>query len=407
MTPLGPPTVRWRRDRPVPDLPSAPALRELLREGYQPQIHTWVLHMPHEAVVTSLRRLAAVGCLEWTVGDLIARPLTQRPPYLESRGTASPRELSRFAFLQPDGEEWILQSARSPWCVQMPASAVTRLATRALSEEEWDLLDRCGLTVSPDDLERSTTWTFHDRLFADRSRTDFRVTPTAMQRGDQRSPAPVVDRFPGSPSVNLPIPALPRVGEPTLWAAMETRRTPHPLPALPLSLDQLSELLFRTLRVVHAQQPPGDEVRGYLQRWRPVPSGGAIHGIDTWIRVTAVDGLRPGWYWYRPADHSLSEVPRTSSSDASPHEAPVTLWFTVDHARTSWKYGDISLALELKDVGVIMYALQLAAEALGLAVLPQGSGSTQAIADTLGIDPEVDCPVGEMLVSARPEASST
>lgn len=395
-----PPTVRWRRDRAIPELASATSFGELLREGYQPQAHSWLLHQAPETVEASLRRLASVGCLEWSADELIARPTHQSPGYLEPRSSPSPKVLSRFVFLQIDGDDWKLQSARSHWCVHLPASSIIRLASGTLSESEWDLLDRCGFLVSDDKLELGTAWDFHDRLFADRSREDFRVKPTEMHKGVTPSPAPVLDRFPGAPCVQLPTPTGPRVNEPSLWTAMEGRRTPLPFPSLPLSLDQLSELLYRTLRVMHIQDSPEDDVRGYVRRWRPVPSGGAMHGIDTWISAAHVEGLAPGWYWYRPADHSLVAVPHSGDPIAS-DVAPATFWFTTHHARTSWKYGSISLALELKDMGVIMYAIQLAAQALDLSVQLHGSGSTQQFSEVLGIDPEVDCPVGELIISAR------
>ena len=56
----------------------------------------------------------------------------------------------------------------------------------------------------------------------------------------------------------------------------------------------------------------------------------------------------------------------------SPDSLPLAVLglITARHARTAWKYGGIACALELKDAGVIMHALQLAAVALGLGMCP-------------------------------------
>jgi SagB-type dehydrogenase family enzyme len=165
---------------------------------------------------------------------------------------------------------------------------------------------------------------------------------------------------------------------------------------------------MRVVDRVPAHAPDGSSYEGLL---RPVPSGGAMHALDLWLVCGGVEGVAPGPWWYDPFDHALVGVDApTDAVDsyltgaARAVSGPVALAaaLTTREARPAWKYGGIAYALQLKDVGVVMHAVQLTGQALGLGVCPIGSGPTRAVAHLLGIDPEVDAPVGEFLVGRLP-----
>jgi hypothetical protein len=85
--------------------------------------------------------------------------------------------------------------------------------------------------------------------------------------------------------------------------------------------------------------------------------------------------------------------------------SPVAMRFTVRHARTSWKYPGFAHALELKDMGATMLAMQLAGSPLGIGTWLFGSGSSAEFATDLGIDLATDHPVGELALGRRRDPS--
>jgi SagB-type dehydrogenase family enzyme len=210
--------------------------------------------------------------------------------------------------------------------------------------------------------------------------------------------------LPDGPRIALPVPAGPRDDEPTLWEASSSRRSIRAFAESPVPLADLGELLWRTLRVIRVL--PADDQVPYDRIHRPVPSGGAMHAIELWLVCARVEGVPAGLWRYDPFTHELvgrdagpgqADV-LPSMVDADGVRPPVTALLTTRHARTSWKYGGIALALELKDVGVIMEAVQLTASALGLGMCPWGSGPVEGLARVLGIDPEIDMPIGEFVL---------
>jgi SagB-type dehydrogenase family enzyme len=78
-------------------------------------------------------------------------------------------------------------------------------------------------------------------------------------------------------------------------------------------------------------------------------------------------------------------------------------------ARTSWKYQSLAYSLVLKDVGVLMAHISLAATAIGLATCCVGTGDSEAFARASGTDPLEEPAVGEIAIgssSAEPRDES-
>jgi SagB-type dehydrogenase family enzyme len=182
---------------------------------------------------------------------------------------------------------------------------------------------------------------------------------------------------------------------------MEERRTIRKFSDSPIALADLSELLWRTVRLSDQLEGISYGKHAYESARGPVPSGGGLHAIDTWVATSRVEGAPPAWWWYDPWEHELIRVNELSTGVKT---RPAMLRFTVRHARTSWKYSGFAHALELKDMGAIMMALQLAAMPIGLGAWLLGSGPTAAFAHDLGIDLEVDHPIGEVYVGNRVSA---
>lgn len=384
--------ARWNAEwvlRP----PVAPRLDAALLAGAVPEL-------TDEPMQRALATLHQRGLLEWGVGTaLVARPLASSLPMPVLEDGAHDRELSASAFMRRDRGSWVLESAASPWRVVGGDGLADRVSAGAWTDEEWQLLDAIDFTSRADARPALQAWSFHDRLFALRTRLDARHAPSPMNRGDRHPPPLRIERHPGAECVLLPMPRGPRPDEPSLWAAMEQRQTHRDFTADPVTIEALGEILARTVRERAILDAPGAR---YEAARKPVPSGGGLHAIDTWVGTTDVTGLDPAWWWYDPREHALRRAPGTPA----PREvtrAPVELRFTVRHERASWKYAGFSHALELKDMGVIMLAFQLAAAPVGLGAWLVGSGPLAAFGPDLGIDIERDHPIGELLLGVLAE----
>lgn len=352
----------------------------------------------------ALKRLQRRGLLVWSVDGAAAAVVLPGTAWPNAQSTSM--DLSRFAILRRVDEDWLLESGRSPWRVRLEPGALALLPFLA-SDSARDLQTLLGLAgmLADDDADAAALgWEPHDRYFATWSRGD--VAPSAGYRLQDVRPAEPARRtdLPDGPRIALPVPTGPREDEPTLWEASSSRRSIRSFAESPVPLADLGELLWRTLRVIRVL--PADDQVPYDRIHRPVPSGGAMHAMELWLVCARVEGVPAGLWRYDPFSHEL--VGRDAGPgpddillgmvDADGVRPPVTALLTTRHARTSWKYGGIALALELKDVGVIMEAVQLTASALGLGMCPWGSGPTERLARVLGVDPEIDMPVGEFVL---------
>lgn len=65
-----------------------------------------------------------------------------------------------------------------------------------------------------------------------------------------------------------------------------------------------------------------------------------------------------------------------------------------------WTYEQIGYALILKDVGVLMQTIYLAATAMGLGVCAQGFGDTAAFVAATGVDERQESSVGSIVIGS-------
>ena len=335
-----------------------------------------------------LERLHRRALLCWRVeGIAEAAPLAPGlglPDVSRRDSPGGPVPLSRFALLRRDETGWLLESGRSA------AGAPHRPRRRGDREPRTT---RGGGRTLP----RAAR---HGRNAG---------RPRRRALGARVGAARPLLRLP------LPVPAGPGPDEPTLWTASEARRSVREFAEAPVPLEALGALLWRTLRVVRLlpRDPAGSH--SYEAMLRPVSSGGAMHATDLWLVCSCVANVPRGVWRYDPFAHALVGVPlsdgggrldRFLSASVTGTRPPVLGLLTVRHARTAWKYSGIAYSLELKDVGVILHALNLTAGAVGLGMCAWGSGPTAEIARLLGVDPEMDSPAGEFVLGV-PKGPST
>ena len=180
----------------------------------------------------------------------------------------------------------------------------------------------------------------------------------------------------------------------------ESRR--HYLPA-PLSLSELSFLLFSTQGVRHTPHPSVS--------LRTVPSAGARHSFENYLLISNVEGVNPGLYRYLPLEHELvflSEVADMEMRLALAcfgqqfvGDGAVTfVWATIPY-RMEWRYGPLAHRVILIDVGHVCQNLYLACEAIGVGTCGVAAYDQQEVDELIGVDGEEEftvylAPVGQI-----------
>ena len=164
--------------------------------------------------------------------------------------------------------------------------------------------------------------------------------------------------------MNLTAPTMG--GNVNVEMAIKQRRTVRSFADEPLTVDQLSQLLW-------AAQGVTDD--GGLKR--AAPSGGALYPIDVYAVAgkTGVQGLDCGVYHYDPPRHSIrrildkdarERVAKAAFGQMWMATAPLMLVLTAEYRRITVKYGGRGKRYAMIEVGHIGQNLFLQCEALGL-----------------------------------------
>ena len=184
---------------------------------------------------------------------------------------------------------------------------------------------------------------------------------------------------------NLEIPSM------DLRTAIEKRRSVRAYANVPLTLDELTWLLWATQGV----QKVGFAL-GSHRTFRTVPSAGARHPFETYLILRAVAGLTPGIYRFLALDHVLQEVDasRDYSKDIAfickdqpfIEQAAATFVWMADEYRSVWRYKARAYRGIYQDAGHVGQNLYLAAANIGCGVCGIGAFDDLALSRLLGAD---------------------
>lgn len=188
--------------------------------------------------------------------------------------------------------------------------------------------------------------------------------------------------------VDLVPPGELTVGRMPLIDVLRRRRSRRAFDDAPLSLEELSFLLWAT------QGLEGERAGG--GSLRTVPSGGARHPFETYLAVQRVTGVRPGIYRYLPQEHKLcllraeadlaTAVAAACGGQRHCGQAAVTFFWAAIPARTAWRYAIVAPKIVAQDSGHLCQNLYLAAESIGAGTCAIGAYD-QGLADALiGVD---------------------
>ena len=180
------------------------------------------------------------------------------------------------------------------------------------------------------------------------------------------------------------------IGRIPLIDAIRNRRSRRKFKEKPLTLEELSFLLWTTQGVQKL-------IRQGLITLRTVPSGGAMHPFETYLLINSVNSVRPGLYRYLALEHKLLKL---SSNDVDlpakineacndqnfiGKSAVVFIW-SVRPSRTEYRYGEDSLKDILISVGHICQNLYLACESIGAGTCSIIAYNQDLLDNFIGVD---------------------
>ena len=146
-----------------------------------------------------------------------------------------------------------------------------------------------------------------------------------------------------------------------------------------------------------------------LRAW---PSSGGLSCLDTYVVVSAVDGVSEGIYHYESLNHELEELRRADAGEVLaecfvgedwPKKAAAAIFFVAVFDRLTAKYGDPrSYRLALLDAGHACQNLLLTAEQLRVSAVAVQSYCDDVVAQYLGVDGRREAPIHAVLIGKSP-----
>lgn len=337
------------------------------------------------------------------------------------RGVAKPAALRQlFACSLLTGEPQPISRETLAWLLDLPADDWREADGGAAPvDAPVEELARQGLVVTDDadpelaELRRreealaTTEWNLYAAVYHFMTRwegVDTGVPATGDEIGELAGPARTSGatavppdpflRHEGAASVELPL-GRPR-GE--LYELLARRRTTRAFDAdASLALDELSVLL-RAVFGCHGFLRPGNDV--VLLR-KTSPSGGALHPVEVYPVIRAVDDLAPGLYHYDPGRHAVellreldgASVARLAGKLAAgqryAESAAALFVLTGRFYRSFWKYRrhEKAYGALLMDAGHLSQTFYLVCTDLGLGAMVTAAVNNREVEDALGLDP--------------------
>lgn len=231
---------------------------------------------------------------------------------------------------------------------------------------------------------------------------DFRATD--QNRGV--APPPLEKPIPAGAQLFDLVPAekLQQLAAMDVYSAIERRRSRRVFGPGPLTLEELSLLLWATQGV--------RKLAGPATAFRVVPSAGCRHALETYLCIFHVAGLEEGIYRYLPLEHRLllvSQPARLSSrvtaaalgQDFTGKSAVTFIWTAVPY-RMEWRYDMAAHKVIALDAGHVCQNLYTSCEAIHAATCAVAAYDQELMDNLLGIDGDEEftiylAPVGKAI----------
>jgi len=235
---------------------------------------------------------------------------------------------------------------------------------------------------------------------------EWRVLETDQKKG-LPAPPPEKPYAENALLIDLLPPDALTVGQMPLIEAIRRRRSRRAFTHEPLTLEELSFLLWATQGVSKVIPQDGGKA---IRTLRTVPSGGARHPFETYLLVNRVEGLAPGLYRYLPLKHKVYLLRAGAEMVDQFHDATngqyvrdsavVFIWTAIPY-RTEWRYSIVAPKIIAQDSGHLCQNLYLASEAIGAGTCALGAYDQEKMDSALGVDGEEEfviyvAPVGKI-----------
>jgi SagB-type dehydrogenase family enzyme len=226
---------------------------------------------------------------------------------------------------------------------------------------------------------------------------------SAQSRGEPQPPLELPYDVTQRP-VDLPAPNALQVPPVDLRALIEDRITVRQYASQPLTLEELSYLLWCTQGVKKTDEK-------HITR-RTVPSAGSRHAFETLLLINRVDGLEPGLYRYVASLHKLVRLEAAPDIDAQimaacgdqpmvKRSAVTFIWVAVAE-RMTWRYNERAYRYMLLDAGHVCQNLYLAGWALDCGTCAIAAYSDDELNGVLELDGETAFVIYLGTVGKRP-----
>jgi SagB-type dehydrogenase family enzyme len=353
-------------------------------------------------------------------------------------------QMSRFPALRRVGSQLVVDSPLRSFRIELARPAVAALLATATTpcqltelasaagDATWvdpavRLLLATGVLASVDasgriaeDSDPTLMQRTHgDVMFHTRSRLGLNGEPMGAQYlfDGKLPPTPAIRPQATLPRIDLP--GLTGTREATrpgtgFWDVVGARRSIRSHGRQPLTIAQLGEFLYRVARVDRVIA--ADRAIGLLsdQTVRPYPSGGNCHDLELYLTVRSCSGMPAGLYRYLPVEHALERLPaaarhceallRDAYSANGECVPQVLITIASRFSRVSWKYAGMAYALTLKNAGVLIEFMYLAATEMRLAPCALGNGNSATFALATGLDLAEESAVAEFMLGSHPDS---
>ena len=216
------------------------------------------------------------------------------------------------------------------------------------------------------------------------------ISPSPQNSGVVPQPPLELALPDGAQLLPLPRPADLVLSPMELRAAIEARRSIRAYAETPLSLAELTYLLWVSQGVKRVSARPSTA--------RNVPSAGARHAFETYLLINRVSGLTPGLYRYQAIEHGLLRLETAADIAGSIAHACIDqpqltgsaaafIWAAVVE-RMFWRYVERGYRYLHLDAGHVCQNLALGAEQLGCGICPIAAFDDELLNNTLGLDGE-------------------
>ncbi|KUH33090.1 nitroreductase [Thermococcus celericrescens] len=182
--------------------------------------------------------------------------------------------------------------------------------------------------------------------------------------------------------VVLPEPRL--TGEMSVEEAIAKRRSIRSYRNEPLTLEQLSQLLWAAQGITYS-----------ARKFRAAPSAGATYPFEVYVVAGNVEDLGPGVYRYDPFNHTLVLVKegdyrralqRAALDQSWVGRAAVDIVLVAYYERTTHYYGERGIRYVHMEAGHIGQNLYLQATALNLGIVAVGAFYDDQVAEIIGVE---------------------